>query len=212
MKCGAARNAAPRHYRPWALVNTSGYVKVDQAETDVARCFRENSAGAAVLAAECQRRQVRLLTFSSDLVSDGGKLAPHVEADAVAPLNIYGKSKAEAERRVLDAAPAALVVRSSAFFGPWDDCNFLARALAALERGQPFAAAADLTVSPTYVPDLLHACLDLLIDEESGIWHVTHGAPVTWAELRAASRAGVDSATLEPRSGRGEQGAAPQRR
>jgi dTDP-4-dehydrorhamnose reductase len=94
----------------------------------------------------------------------------------VAPLNAYGRSKAEAERRVLDSDPQALVVRTSAFFGPWDEHNFVTQALAALGEGRPFAAAGDMTVSPTYVPDLVNACLDLLIDKECGIWHLTNGA------------------------------------
>ena len=96
----------------------------------------------------------------------------------------------------------ALVVRTGAFFGPWDESNFVAGASAPLAAGEPFAAADDLTVSPTYVPDLVHACLDLLIDGERGVWHLANAGAVTWAELArgpprgrrpgrgAASRAG----------------------
>jgi dTDP-4-dehydrorhamnose reductase len=59
-----------------------------------------------------------------------------------------------------------------------------------------------MTVSPTYVPDLVNACLDLLIDRECGIWHLTNGAAMSWADLarRAALAAGVDPAGLEVRS------------
>jgi dTDP-4-dehydrorhamnose reductase len=91
------------------------------------------------------------------------------------------------------------VVRTSAFFGPWDKHNFVTLALAALERGQPFMAASDLVMSPTYVPDLVHACLDLAIDRENGIWHLSNGHAVSWAELanKAAERAGVDASRLE---------------
>ena len=55
-----------------------------------------------------------------------------------------------------------------------------------------------MTVSPTYVPDLVHAALDLLIDRESGIWHLTNGEPITWLDLavRAAKRAEVDCSSL----------------
>ena len=62
----------------------------------------------------------------------------------------------------------------------------------------PFAAAGDLTVSPTYVPDLVNATLDLLIDGESGIWHLANRGAVTWAELarRAACMAGVDGSLV----------------
>ena len=48
-------------------------------------------------------------------------------------------------------------------------------------------------VSPTYVPDLAHACLDALIDGMAGIWHLANRGEVTWADLarRAASLAGL---------------------
>jgi dTDP-4-dehydrorhamnose reductase len=187
-------------FRPWAIVNASGYVRVDDAEHDVERCFRENALGPAVLAAACAREGVHLTTFSSDLVFDGRQNAPYVETDAMAPLNIYGLSKAAGEATVLERHPAALVVRTSSFFGPWDGYNFVAQALNALEGGQPFYAAADITVSPTYVPDLVNACLDLIIDGEAGIWHLTNGHPLTWAELagQAARHAGIDCSRLEP--------------
>jgi dTDP-4-dehydrorhamnose reductase len=49
------------------------------------------------------------------------------------------------------------------------------------------------------VPDLVHCCLDLIIDRECGVWHLTNGHPVTWLELasKAAGQAGVDSSRLE---------------
>jgi dTDP-4-dehydrorhamnose reductase len=187
--------------RPWAVVNAAGYVRVDDAEREPERCLRENAAGPAILAAECAGRRIPLLTFSSDLVFDGTKGAPYVESDPVAPVNVYGRSKADAEARVLDAHAAALVVRTAAFFGPWDAHNFVTVALRELAAGRAFAAADDATVSPTYVPDLANACLDLLIDGERGIWHLATPGAVTWVELarRAAALAGVDAHRLEPR-------------
>jgi dTDP-4-dehydrorhamnose reductase len=187
--------------RPWTVVNAAGYVRVDEAEAEPERCMRENADGPAVLAIECAARGLPLLTFSSDLVFDGRKPAPYVESDSVCPINVYGRSKADAEARVLEAHPSALVVRTSAFFGPWDEYNFVTVALRELAAGHAFTAADDATVSPTYVPDLVNACLDLLIDGERGIWHLATPGAVTWAELarRAAALAGVDAGRLECR-------------
>jgi len=201
-------------YRPWAVVNTAGYVRVDDAERDAERCFRENAIGPAILAAACARHGVHLTTFSSDLVFDGALDRPYVESDAVAPLNVYGRSKAEAELRVQDKHPGALVVRTSAFFGPWDKYNFVTLALQTLERGEPFRAARDMAVSPTYVPDLVHACLDLAIDGESGVWHLANVGTLTWVELaeQAAARAGVDASRLEAVSAESYGFAAPRPR
>jgi len=194
--------AALDAYRPWAVVNAAGYVRVDDAERDRARCFRENARGPAVLAELCAERGIALATFSSDLVFDGRRGAPYVESSAPSPLNVYGESKAEAERLVLAALPSALVVRTSAFFGPWDEHNFVTLALRSLAAGSSFAAADDTVVSPTYVPDLAHATLDLVIDGEGGVWHLANDGGTTWAELarRVAAAAGLDPALVEGRA------------
>jgi dTDP-4-dehydrorhamnose reductase len=187
---------------PWAVINTAGYVRVDDAEDDEARCARENTDGPGVLAAACARLGIPLVTFSSDLVFDGRAARPYVESDGPAPLNAYGRSKAEGERIVLATHPQALIVRTSAFFGPWDAHNFLTLALEALAAGRPLVAADDQVVSPTYVPDLVHATLDLLIDGAVGVWHLANRDAVTWAGFarQAAQLAGLPVDLVQGRS------------
>jgi dTDP-4-dehydrorhamnose reductase len=197
----ASVKRALAQYEPWAIVNTAGYVRVDEAEREPALCLRENRDGPSILAAACASYGAQLLSFSSDLVFDGTKRSPYLESDARAPLNVYGQSKAEAEALVLAAHPSALLIRTSAFFGPWDEYNFLTVALRTLAAGRAFVAASDATVSPTYVPDLVNASLDLLIDGESGVWHLANRGAITWAELarEAAVLAGMDAALVGAR-------------
>jgi dTDP-4-dehydrorhamnose reductase len=185
-------DALIRRLEPWAVVNAAGFVRVDDAEQDQERCWRDNVCGPVNLAAACRRRGVRLVTFSSDLVFDGRAARPYTEEDQPNPVNVYGRTKMEAERRVLDLLPETLVVRTSAFFGPWDEYNYLAHLVRALDAGERFDAPADTVVSPTYVPHLVDATLDLLIDGEHGIWHLANGGAVTWFEfaLRAAALCG----------------------
>lgn len=186
-------------HQPWAVINAAGYVRVDEAERESERCFRENTHGPKIIASICARHDLPLLSFSSDLVFDGECQVPYVETDPIAPLNVYGRSKAEAEQHVLEAHSRSLMIRTSSFFGPWDKYNFITQALSALAEGTPFCVADDLTVSPTYVPDLVHACLDLLIDNERGIWHLTNSEPITWADfaLRVAQQAKLDTRHLQ---------------
>ncbi|HVF39509.1 MAG TPA: NAD(P)-dependent oxidoreductase, partial [Gemmatimonadaceae bacterium] len=185
------RRALDTH-TPWAVVNAAGYVRVDDAELNHGDCDRANTMGASLLAAATAMDGIPLVTFSSDLVFDGSKQAPYVETDLTHPLNAYGVSKAIAEQRVSALHRHALIIRTSAFFGPWDGSNFVTAALSSLSAGIPFLAADDLVVAPTYVPDLVHATLDLLIDGEHGIWHLANDGAITWAALakEIASRAG----------------------
>ncbi len=186
-------------HQPWAVINAAGYVNVDAAQGEPDRCFRENVHGPVALARACRSAGIPLVTFSSDLVFNGRSDRAYVETDAPDPLGVYGRSKAEAERRVLATHDRSLVVRAAAFFGPWDEANFVVHALRRLLAGQPLRAASDLIVSPTYVPDLVHATLDLLTDGEHGIWHVANPGALSWADLAraAATRHGLDATLVE---------------
>jgi dTDP-4-dehydrorhamnose reductase len=194
--------AALACYKPWAVVNTAGFVRVADAERERDACLRENALGAEVLARACADLGIPFVTFSSDLVFDGRLGRPYVESDAVNPTSVYGESKADAERRVLAAHDKALVVRTSAFFGPWDRFNFVWRVLNEAAAGNAVETATDV-VSPTYVPDLGHAVLDLLIDGDSGIRHLTNPGALSWSELarEALRRGGYDAALVGEASG-----------
>jgi len=199
-------------WKPWAVINTAGFVRVDDAENDP-RQWRENVAGPVLLAQQCVARGIRLMNFSSDLVFDGRKSSPYVESDEPCPLNAYGRGKLEAERAILALAPDALIIRTAAFFGPWDRHNFVALALEALRRGEPWCAAQDQCVSPTYVPDLVQAALDLLVDGERGLWHLTNRGAVSWARLAelSADAAGLDKGLIRslPTAALGQVAARP---
>ena len=194
----ASIETALQRHRPWAVVNAAGYVRVDQAEQEAERCFRENATGAELLARACARLGIPYVTFSSDLVFDGSLGRAYVESDLVCPTGIYGSSKAAAERLVAEAWPHSLVIRSSAFFGPWDRYNFIHGVLQNLGAGLPVEASDRVMVSPTYVPDLVHAALDLLIDGATGVWHLANRGLVSWHELalQAARAAHINPAPL----------------
>ncbi|MFP5386219.1 MAG: sugar nucleotide-binding protein [Bacteriovoracia bacterium] len=170
-------------YDPWAVINAAGYVKVDLAEDDPLKCFQENVEGAVNLARACRNRSVKLVNFSSDLVFDGNTHHSYVESDRVSPLNVYGKSKVECEEQVLSIFPDSLVIRTAAFFSPWDEYNFITSTLRLLSDERPISLPNDQFVSPTYLPDLANETLDLLIDGESGIIHLTNAGEVSWEEF-----------------------------
>jgi dTDP-4-dehydrorhamnose reductase len=176
--------------KPWAVINAAGWVRVDDAEADPEGCMASNAEGAVRLARTCRDRGLPFAGFSSDLVFDGRLDRPYVEGDAPAPLNVYGASKARAEAEILELGGQALIVRTAAFFSPYDSYNFAAQVLRTLAAGQTFTAADDLVVSPTYVPDLVGAVLDLMLDAETGLRHLANDAAVSWAEFaRQVARA-----------------------
>ncbi|MGZ5222162.1 MAG: SDR family oxidoreductase, partial [Chitinophagaceae bacterium] len=172
-----------QRYKPWAIINAAGYVRVDDAEHDAKNCFRDNTTGPHYLAAACEINAIKFVNFSSDLVFDGTKKSAYTESDTVNPLNVYGQSKAMAESLIINKNPDALIIRTSAFFGPWDNYSFVFDVYKKLLEGEMFYAARDMYVSPTYVPDLVHATLDLLIDDAKGNWHIANEGEISWAAL-----------------------------
>jgi dTDP-4-dehydrorhamnose reductase len=206
--------AIERHY-PWAVINAAGYVKVDEAEDDEATCFHTNVEGAVNLARACRDKNISLVNFSSDLVFDGNSKTPYSESHQVRPLNTYGKSKVLCEEKVLSIYPDSLIIRTSAFFGPWDEHNFVTKTLRSLSMKSMVEAPNDMYVSPTYVPDLVNETLTLMIDGEKGIIHLANVGEVSWEEfaLKAAGIFDLDSHLIQgtPSREMGHRARRPQR-
>jgi dTDP-4-dehydrorhamnose reductase len=175
--------AALDRNQPWAVINATGWVRVDDAETEADACHAINAEGAVLLARACAERGIPSVTFSSDLVFDGSVSRPYVESDGTSPLSVYGRSKHMAETGIGRLNGTHLVVRTAAFFSPLDVYNFAHHVACALGEGNRFTAAEDAVISPTYVPQLCNAVLDLAIDGSGGIWHLTNGEAVSWAEF-----------------------------
>lgn len=190
--------AALERFRPWAIINTAGFVRTWEADEKFDECLAINATGPELLGRACKAAGIPLVTFSSDLVFDGKLGRSYLEPDAPAPACAYGRSKAEAEARLLAIDADALIIRTSAFFGPWDRYNFLFDTIEKLKRGEEVVASDRTIVSPTYVPDLVHATLDLLLDDESGIWHLTNQGAISWHDLarEAAAAARLDNPAI----------------
>ncbi|WP_426266488.1 family 1 glycosylhydrolase [Sphingomonas sp. LHG3443-2] len=201
----ASIRTAIKHHRPWAVINAAGFVRTWEAAERAEECHAANALGPERLASACRSAGVPLVTFSSDLVFDGSLGRSYTEGDAPAPRCTYGLSKLECEQRVLAVLPEALVIRTSAFFGPWDKFNFLYTAVRDLKQGREVVASQDNIVSPTYVPDLVHATLDLLLDRETGVWHLTNQGAVSWYDLAqdVADRARLSGKQIRVSNGSG---------
>jgi dTDP-4-dehydrorhamnose reductase len=193
--------AAMEKYKPWALINATGFVRVDEAENNATECYNINTLAPGLLARISKLYGIQMVSFSSDLVFNGDKGSPYREDDTVLPLNVYGQSKARGEELILAENEKSLVIRSSAFFGPWDKYNFVYSVLEALKTGEQIDMVDDVIVSPTYIPDLCNTAMDLLIDEEKGIWHISNSGTTTWAAFGdiIAAKAGYNNEKLIPK-------------
>jgi dTDP-4-dehydrorhamnose reductase len=130
----------------------------------------------------------RLVHLSSDLVFDGLR-GRYREDDPPAPVNDYGRSKLEAERRVAELHARATIVRTSLLYGAAEPGpqERLARS------GLRFFV--DEIRSPIRVGDLADAILELLALDVAGPLHL--GGPDDVSRYDFALALGADAARIE---------------
>jgi dTDP-4-dehydrorhamnose reductase len=179
-----------RRRRPAVVFNCAAYNAVDRAETEQDLAFAVNAEGPANVALACVRSGARLVHFSTNFVFDGALDRPYVETDEPAPLSVYGASKLEGERRVLDSLPGALVIRTSAVFGDTGSTikggSFPERILARATAGEPLRVVSDQKVNPTYAGDLAPAVIALAESGLEGMVHVVAAGCAGWDEFARA--------------------------
>jgi dTDP-4-dehydrorhamnose reductase len=190
--------ASLRRLGPAAVINTAAYTDVARAElaAEQGTLERLNCDAPGELAAACRTLAVPLIHVSTDYVFDGRKTTPYRESDPVAPLQAYGRSKLEGERRVLAGYPDALVVRTSTLYGPGraERPHYVGAILDRARRGEPLRLVRLPVSSPSYAVDVAAGMLDLLAAGAGGIVHVVNAGGCSRIDL---ARAAIRLAGLE---------------
>jgi len=183
--------------RPDVVFNCAAYNEVDRAESASELAHAVNAAAPHNVALACNRHGAALVHFSTNFVFDGRKEEPYVEVDEPSPLSVYGRSKLEGERQVLQSGATALIIRTAAVFG--GGVNFPMRVLGRARSGERLRIVADQKVNPTYAKDLAAAAVELWESGVTGIVHAAADGCVSWDEFARAvladfgGSAGVES-------------------
>lgn len=172
--------------RPDWVFNCASYNAVDRAETEPGVAAAINSLGPFNVAVACARHKARLVHFSTNFVFDGKLERPYVESDPPSPESVYARSKLEGERRVLEALPESLVLRTAALFGGDRGLSFPERIIQRVKDGGELRVVSDQRVNPTFTGDLARAALELAEKGEGGIFHAVADGCCTWYEFAAA--------------------------
>lgn len=135
--------------RPDAIIHAAAWTDVDGCERDPERARAVHVAGTSNVASAARKAQAHLIAVSTDLVFDGQKRQPYVEDDETNPLQVYGKTKLEAERIALETVPRCTVVRTAWLYDLDQPQGFVAAMIEMAERGEPFSVVSDQIGSPT---------------------------------------------------------------
>ena len=168
--------------RPEWIVLAAAYTDVDGCEGNPEPAFAVNRDGAVKVATAAKRFGARLVFLSSDYVFDGKKTTPYETGDTRNPQSVYGRTKAEAEIKLLELMPDCCIARTSWLFGTGGKC-FPDTILRLAANRPALAVVNDQRGCPTYAVDLARAIVQLCRDDARGIVHVTNAGDCTWFEF-----------------------------
>ena len=164
-----------------AVVNCAAISGLEACADDPLQAHLINAVAPAAMALACRHTGARFIHLSTDYVLDGRKSGLKAEGTKCKPVSVYGESKREGELQVLEALPAAVVMRVSWVCGNPAKPSFVESTLAKALRGEALAAIGDKFSMPTDAADIARAVLGLLPRKEGGIFQVcASGEPVSW--------------------------------
>lgn len=167
--------------RPTCVFHCAAYSNVDLAEDEKEQCEQVNIIGTENIVVACQKVSAKIVYISTDYVFDGTTQLPYEVDSMVAPLSVYGRTKAEGEYIVRNY-PKGFVVRISWLFGGKGK-NFVTTMLRLGREREQLTVVADQIGSPTYVEDLVPVLYEISKTEEYGTYHATNEGYCSWADF-----------------------------
>ncbi|WP_061010614.1 sugar nucleotide-binding protein [Mycolicibacterium mucogenicum] len=166
------------------VINAAAYTAVDAAETPSGRAdaWAVNVTAVAALARIATARGLTLVHLSSDYVFDGTSDSPYREDDPIAPLGVYGQTKAAGDQLVA-TVPRHYILRTSWVIG--DGHNFVRTMASLAERGVDPSVVDDQVGRLTFTSELARAIRHLTTTGAPyGTYNVTGSGPaLSWADI-----------------------------
>lgn len=182
------------------IVNCAAYTAVDRAEDDEEACRRVNALAPAYLAEAAEVHGATLIHVSTDYVFDGRNFRPYVETDATCPATVYGRTKLEGERRVLEGCSRVMVVRTSWLYSSYGN-NFVKTMLRLGRTRSELGVVFDQVGTPTYAADLACALVGSIRQGiVPGLYHFSDEGVCSWYDLAKAVHrlAGITTCHVRP--------------
>lgn len=173
------------------IVNCAGYTDVERAESDAAAARQLNAGAPGTLAEVARKTGAFLIHISTDFVFDGKRSRPYTEVVPAAPLSVYGATKWEGEKAVLDSGlERYLILRTAWMYSPYGK-NFVKTMLALTRERERLQVVSDQVGTPTAAADLAGFILDVIARRRfdvPGIYHYSDEGACSWYDFACAIR------------------------
>jgi dTDP-4-dehydrorhamnose reductase len=168
------------------LVNCAAYTAVDKAEDDYNKALLLNATAPYLLAKYCKKYSVQMIHVSTDYVFNGNNSTPYTSKDKPNPNTVYGKTKLEGERRVLDVNPTAKIIRTAWLYSEFGN-NFVKTMIRLGKEKQTLNVVFDQIGTPTFATDLSIAIMKMIIKKDiaslQSIFHFTNEGVCSWYDF-----------------------------
>jgi dTDP-4-dehydrorhamnose reductase len=172
-------------FSPDVVIHAAACTDVDGCELNPAQAKAVNVDGTRNVALACREAKAAMIYLSTNYVFDGSKTEPYLEDDPIAPLSVYGRSKADGEEQVRSVLERFCIVRTAWLYTPGGR-NFVETMLRLAEKQDTLRVVADQFGSPTYAPDLAAAVGGLIVQGGQGIYHLTNSGSCSWHQWAEA--------------------------
>ncbi|HCT3871629.1 TPA: dTDP-4-dehydrorhamnose reductase [Klebsiella michiganensis] len=170
-------------YLPDVIVNAAAYTAVDKAESDSKAAMNVNAIGPANLALAANKYNAKIIHVSTDYVFDGNANEPYDEKSETNPLSVYGKTKLDGERLVIQANSEAIIIRTAWVFSEYGN-NFVKTMLKLGREKDSLGIISDQFGCPTYAGDIANAIITMIREKNNiGIYHFCGDEIVSWYEF-----------------------------
>lgn len=163
------------------IINCSAYTAVDKAETDADFAKKLNEDGPRNIASLAKQIHARMIHISTDYVFDGTGSSPYTEDMPIAPIGVYGKTKADGEEAVRQNLAEHYIIRTAWLYG-WAGKNFVYTMIRAMNTHDSVKVVNDQKGSPTFAGDLAGAIIKIIQKQDVpyGTYHCTDLGEITW--------------------------------
>ena len=174
-------------HQPQYVINCAAYTAVDKAESEKDLAYKVNAEAPGIIAAACKKNGIQLIHISTDYVFNGMGKTPYKEEDATDPVNLYGDSKLEGEKKVMHFNPDAIIIRTAWVYSEFGK-NFVKTMLRLMADKDQISVVGDQSGTPTYAADLAEAILHIISLQQwkAGIYHFSNEGNITWYDFAVA--------------------------
>ena len=172
------------------LVNCTGYHRTDEAEDNAKLAIAVNAHAVEAMARVCARKNARLLHISTDYVFGGDldRTTALREGDAVAPVNVYGASKALGETLAQLTHEDVVIFRVASLFGvagaSGKGGNFVETMIRLGRERRTLQVVTDQVMSPTATADVAEIVCHILCQGSCpGTYHVVNSGTASWHDF-----------------------------